>query len=187
MATQELVEAQARPADEARTKNAARRVRRGGNIPAVVYGAKKDSVAVTVNPKQISRILHSESGHNTVFDLKVGGDQSKAMIVDWQYEPIKGTLLLRQQRSRKVARRPRARRKSEAGRRSGQSRHRVPVHAAQSWLPDHRSHRRAVQGRCREPQMPGGYCQGEACGTRSPAGKAGDLHESQRAFGTKAG
>ena len=93
MATQELVEAQARPADEARTKNAARRVRRGGNIPAVVYGAKKDSVAVTVNPKQISRILHSESGHNTVFDLKVGGDQSKAMIVDWQYEPIKGTLL----------------------------------------------------------------------------------------------
>ena len=93
MATQELVEAQPRPMDEARTKNAARRVRRGGNIPAVVYGAKKESVAVTVNPKQISRILHSESGHNTVFDLKVGSDQSKAMIVDWQYEPIKGTLL----------------------------------------------------------------------------------------------
>src|SRR5256885_44928 len=93
MPTQELVEAQPRPADEARTKNAARRVRRSGSIPAVVYGAKKDSVAVTVNPKQISRILHSDSGHNTVFDLKVGGDQSKAMIVDWQYEPIKGTLL----------------------------------------------------------------------------------------------
>ena len=93
MATQELVEAQPRPTDEARTKNAARRVRRSGNIPAVVYGAKKESVAVTVNPKQISRILHSESGHNTVFDLKVGGDQSKAMIVDWQYEPIKGSLL----------------------------------------------------------------------------------------------
>jgi len=93
MATQELVEAQPRPADEARTKNAARRVRRSGNIPAVVYGAKKESVAVTVNPKQISRILHSESGHNTVFDLKVGSEQSKAMIVDWQYEPIKGSLL----------------------------------------------------------------------------------------------
>jgi large subunit ribosomal protein L25 len=93
MATQELVEAQPRPADEARTKNAARRVRRSGNIPAVVYGAKKESIAVIVNPKQITRILHSESGHNTVFDLKVGSDQSKAMIVDWQYEPIKGTLL----------------------------------------------------------------------------------------------
>jgi len=93
MATQELVEAQPRPTDEARSKNAARRVRRSGNIPAVVYGAKKESVAVTVNPKQISRILHSESGHNTVFDLKVGSEQSKAMIVDWQYEPIKGSLL----------------------------------------------------------------------------------------------
>src|SRR5436309_6340983 len=93
MPTQELVEAQPRPAEEARTKNAARRVRRSGNIPAVVYGAKKDSVAVTVNPKQISRILHSDSGHNTVFDLKVGSEQTKAMIVDWQYEPIKGALM----------------------------------------------------------------------------------------------
>ena len=92
MPTQELVEAQSRP-EEARTKNAARRVRKGGRIPAVVYGAKKDSVAVTLDPKQISRILHSGSGHNTVFDLKVGGEQSKAMIVDWQYEPIKGTLM----------------------------------------------------------------------------------------------
>src|SRR5437868_8415543 len=93
MATQELVEAQPRPANEARTKNAARRVRRSGNIPAVVYGAKKESIAITVNPKQISRILHSESGHNTVFDLKVGAEQTKAMIVDWQYEPIKGSLM----------------------------------------------------------------------------------------------
>src|SRR5437868_13290170 len=93
MATQELVEAQPRPVEEARTKNAARRVRRSGLIPAVIYGAKKDSVAITVDPKQIARILHSESGHNTVFDLKVGAEQSKAMIVDWQYEPIKGTLM----------------------------------------------------------------------------------------------
>jgi large subunit ribosomal protein L25 len=93
MPTQELVEAQARPAEEARTKNAARRVRRSGLIPAVVYGAKKESVSVTVNPKQIARILHSESGHNTVFDLKLGPEQTKAMIVDWQYEPVKGTLM----------------------------------------------------------------------------------------------
>jgi large subunit ribosomal protein L25 len=92
MPTQELVEAQARP-EQARTKNAARRVRRSGRIPAIVYGAKKESVAITVDPKQISRILHSGSGHNSVFDLKVGGEQSKAMIVDWQYEPIKGTLM----------------------------------------------------------------------------------------------
>ena len=92
MPTQELVETQPRP-EQARTKNAARRVRASGRIPAIVYGAKKESVPVTVDPKQIGRILHSDSGHNTVFDLKVGNEQTKAMIVDWQYEPIKGTLM----------------------------------------------------------------------------------------------
>ena len=76
MATQELIEAQPRP-EEARTKNAARRVRAGGRIPAIVYGAKKDSIAITLDPKQISRILHSQSGHNTVFDLKVGASRPR--------------------------------------------------------------------------------------------------------------
>jgi large subunit ribosomal protein L25 len=75
-------------------KNAARRVRVEGKIPAVVYGAGQDAVAVSVDPKVITRILHSESGHNTIFDLNVDGSgQVKAMIVDWQYEPIKGKLL----------------------------------------------------------------------------------------------
>ena len=75
-------------------KNAARRVRVAGKIPAVVYGAGQDAVAVTVDPKVITRILHSESGHNTIFDLTIeGGNGSKAMIVDWQNEPIKGKLL----------------------------------------------------------------------------------------------
>src|SRR5215471_6275056 len=75
------------------TKNDARRVRRGGKIPAVVYGAGKSAVPVTVDPRQVSRILHSETGHNSVFDLALDGEKTKAMIVDWQYEPIKGSLL----------------------------------------------------------------------------------------------
>ena len=91
MAIPEIVEAQ--PREGERGKNVARRVRVSGKIPAVVYGARKDSVAVTVDPKQITRILHSESGHNTIFDLQVGPERSKVMIVDWQYEPIKGKLL----------------------------------------------------------------------------------------------
>jgi large subunit ribosomal protein L25 len=75
-------------------KNAARRVRVAGKIPAVVYGAGQDAVAVTVDPKVITKILHSESGHNTIFDLNIeGGAATKAMIVDWQNEPIKGKLL----------------------------------------------------------------------------------------------
>jgi len=75
------------------TKNDARRVRRAGKIPAVVYGAGKSAVPVAVDPRQVSRILHSETGHNSVFDLALDGERTKAMIVDWQYEPIKGSLL----------------------------------------------------------------------------------------------
>jgi large subunit ribosomal protein L25 len=75
------------------TKNDARRVRRQGKVPGVVYGAGKQALPVSVDPRQVSRILHSETGHNTVFDLTVDGERTKAMIVDWQYEPIKGALL----------------------------------------------------------------------------------------------
>jgi large subunit ribosomal protein L25 len=85
-----LLEAQPR---ESGNKNEARRVRREGKIPAVVYGAGKGSLAVSVDPRQVLRILHSETGHNTIFDLALNGERAKAMIVDWQYEPIKGALL----------------------------------------------------------------------------------------------
>src|SRR5437588_12001978 len=87
---QNILEAQPRTPG---TKNDARRVRKQGKVPAVVYGAGKQALPVSVDPRQVSRILHSETGHNTVFDLAVDGQRTKAMIVDWQYEPIKGALL----------------------------------------------------------------------------------------------
>jgi large subunit ribosomal protein L25 len=90
MATAELVKAEAR---QPGSKNTARRVRKAGHVPAVLYGAKKATVPLSVDPKQIARILHSEQGHNTIFDLDVNGERAKVMIVDWQYEPIKGALL----------------------------------------------------------------------------------------------
>ena len=75
-------------------KNAARRVRVAGKIPAVIYGQGQDPVAVEVDPKQISRILFSETGHNTIFDVQVGGEKAaKAMIVDWQREPLNDNLI----------------------------------------------------------------------------------------------
>ncbi len=75
-------------------KNAARRVRAAGKIPAVLYGSGHDPVAVEVDPKQISRILFSETGHNTIFDVELAGQATaKAMIVDWQREPIKDRLI----------------------------------------------------------------------------------------------
>jgi large subunit ribosomal protein L25 len=84
----------AKPREGKFTKNAARRVRVSGKIPAVLYGSGHTPVAVEVDPKQISRILFSESGHNTIFDVEItGAPTAKAMIVDWQREPIKDQLI----------------------------------------------------------------------------------------------
>jgi large subunit ribosomal protein L25 len=74
-------------------KNDARRLRQSGLIPAVVYGAGQDSQPIAVDPKQMRRILNSEQGHNSIFDLSLDGNTAKVMIVDWQYEPIKSALL----------------------------------------------------------------------------------------------
>ena len=79
---------------EGRGKNEARRLRAGGRIPAVVYGAGSDATAVSVDPKMIDKILFSNTGHNTIFDLELDGEGAKpAMIVDWQHDPIKDRLL----------------------------------------------------------------------------------------------
>ena len=49
---------------------------------------------MAVNPKEVNRILHSKTGHNTIFDVAVtGGETTPVMIVDWQNDPIKEYLL----------------------------------------------------------------------------------------------
>jgi large subunit ribosomal protein L25 len=79
---------------ETRGKNAARRTRQTGMVPAVLYGGRKDSISLSVNGKQVARILGSESGHNTIFSVKVaGGQEEKAMVKDWQVDPVSGFLL----------------------------------------------------------------------------------------------
>jgi large subunit ribosomal protein L25 len=92
MPVQEVVSA--KPREGKFNKNAARRVRVAGRIPAVLYGPGHEPVAIEVDPKQISRILFSEAGHNTIFDVEVAGQKAaKAMIVDWQREPINDRLI----------------------------------------------------------------------------------------------
>jgi large subunit ribosomal protein L25 len=77
-----------------RGKNEARRVRVSGRIPAIIYGAFKDPVAVSVNPKDILRIIRSKTGHNSIFDVEVpGAEKTPVIVADEQYHPVKGTLL----------------------------------------------------------------------------------------------
>lgn len=79
---------------ETRGKNEARRSRLEGQIPAVLYGGKDGAIAVAVSAKQVTGILRSESGHNTIFTVKVAGHKDvQAMVKDWQVDPVKGHLL----------------------------------------------------------------------------------------------
>ena len=88
--TSNLIEATVRAANG---KNEARRVRRSGKVPATLYGAGAPPASISVDPKQIMMILHSGAGQNTILDVQLDGNSTKAMIVDWQHEPIKGSVL----------------------------------------------------------------------------------------------
>jgi large subunit ribosomal protein L25 len=83
---------------DGRGKNEANRLRAAGRIPAVVYGTRKDgqdagATAVTVDPKAVLRILHSESGANTLINLKVDGAEARVMVKEYQLDPITHQLL----------------------------------------------------------------------------------------------
>src|SRR5437762_12093876 len=76
-----------------RGKNEARRLRQTGQVPAVLYGGKGGPVTLSVNAKQVSAILRSPSGHNTLFQVKLGGKPEPAILKDWLTDPITGKLL----------------------------------------------------------------------------------------------
>ena len=88
--TQIVVEAAPRPE---RGKNEARRLRLTGKVPAVLYGGKGQAITLAVNAKQVGAILRSESGHNTLFQVDLGGKQEPAILKDWLVDPVSGKLL----------------------------------------------------------------------------------------------
>jgi large subunit ribosomal protein L25 len=85
-----IVEASPR---ETRGKNAARRVRTTGYVPAVLYGGKGGPQALQVNTKQVSAILRSAMGHNSILTVKTKEGETPAIVKDWQVDPVKGTLI----------------------------------------------------------------------------------------------
>ena len=83
---------------DGRGKNEANRLRAQGKIPAVVYGTRKDgkdagATAVAVDPKSLLRILHSDSGANTLINLRVEGGEARVMVKEYQLDPITHQLL----------------------------------------------------------------------------------------------
>jgi len=78
---------------DSRGKNEARRQRVAGNVPATLYGGKDSAISLTVNAKQVSQILRSATGHNTLFQVALGGKEQPAIVKDWQVDPVSGNLL----------------------------------------------------------------------------------------------
>jgi large subunit ribosomal protein L25 len=75
-------------------KNASRRLRVSGSIPATVYGQGKEAQSVQLDPKVIWNIMHSHAGQNTIFELAIdSGDSSHALIKHYQRDPVKGNLI----------------------------------------------------------------------------------------------
>jgi large subunit ribosomal protein L25 len=83
---------------DGRGKNEARRLRAAGRIPGVVYGTHKDGkapqgVSVAVDPKEVFRILHSDSGVNTLINLRLDGGETRVMVKEYQLDPVTHSLL----------------------------------------------------------------------------------------------
>ncbi|HEY7499398.1 MAG TPA: 50S ribosomal protein L25 [Vicinamibacterales bacterium] len=82
---------------EGRGKNEARRLRAKGQIPAVLYGAEKGkALEISVDPKALMRILHSESGVNTLIGLEGvagAGRDTRVLVKEYQLDPIDHELL----------------------------------------------------------------------------------------------
>lgn len=77
-------------------KGIARTLRRGGKIPGILYG-QGECLPLTMEPDQIRKVLHSESGSNTLLNLDIAGGSGKtkrtAMLRDYQVDPITGAIL----------------------------------------------------------------------------------------------
>ena len=86
-----VIEAQARTPGG---KNANKRLRKSGKIPAVIYGPGRQAVAVSINPNDVQAILHSETGRNTIFTVNVDGSgHNNAMVKEYQLDPVQGNLI----------------------------------------------------------------------------------------------
>jgi large subunit ribosomal protein L25 len=80
-------------------KNEPRRTLREVSEPAVVYGASSEGASrtvtpIAVEPKALLKILHSESGANTLISLRLaGGGDTKVLVKEFQLDPVTRAVL----------------------------------------------------------------------------------------------
>ena len=88
-------------------KGSARAVRRAGRVPAVIYGDKKEPVGITLESREITRLVHQPGIFGRLLDIKVSGSKHTVLTRDIQFHPVTDNVLhmdfLRVSGSAKVA------------------------------------------------------------------------------------
>ncbi|MBK6308267.1 MAG: 50S ribosomal protein L25 [Gemmatimonadetes bacterium] len=74
-------------------KGVARSLRRDGRVPAVIYGHARASQALSVDARELSRLLDRVSAETTVIELAVDGTMSRTLIRDIQRHPVKRAII----------------------------------------------------------------------------------------------
>ena len=69
-------------------KGPARATRRAGNVPGVIYGAKKDPNLISVEERLLNKLLHQGGFFSTLFDVKVNGKAERVLARDVQFDPV---------------------------------------------------------------------------------------------------
>ena len=85
MANVVTIEAEAR---ERAGKGAARATRREGKVPAVIYGGKQEPSLIALDPRVVMRELHRGGWQSRLYEIKVDGDATRALIRDVQFHPV---------------------------------------------------------------------------------------------------
>jgi large subunit ribosomal protein L25 len=89
----QTVKVSAEPRKEA-GKGEVRRLRATGKIPAVAYGPKFETTSISISPKDVTAVLATERGRNSVIELSIGSERKlTALLVDFQYHPVTRALL----------------------------------------------------------------------------------------------
>ncbi len=75
-------------------KGAVRRLRATGKIPAVAYGPKLDATSLSISPKDVTTVLGTERGRNSVIELSIGAERKlTVLLTDFQYHPVTREIL----------------------------------------------------------------------------------------------
>lgn len=69
-------------------KGAARSTRRAGRIPAVIYGEKQEATLISVDPKELDRLVHKKAFFASLLDVDIAGKKHRVLPRDVQFNPV---------------------------------------------------------------------------------------------------